>query len=106
MLAGPGNVIKSTSTTTSSANTILQVPVGCDGRLWLETTSVVHQLKRQTRDGVISEVLGLPIIGWRVKIDNGEMMMEKRNKRQISDSGNKHNLMPLDTSRSNSTRVV
>lgn len=86
MLAGPGNVDKRIVSTQS---TILQVAVGCDGRLWLDTAPIVHQLKRQTRDGIISEVLGLPIIGWRVKIDNGDTMMmrEKRNKRQVPESG-------------------
>lgn len=58
------------------------VIVGCDGRLWLQTAPLIHQLKQQARDGTISEVLGLPLLGWRVKIQT-----KPRNKRQTDDYG-------------------
>lgn len=65
VLAGPGNLIARTSKKMS----VLTVPVGCEGRLWIETAPIVHQLKEQARDGTISEVLQLPLIGWRVKTE-------------------------------------
>lgn len=65
ILAGPGNVKNRVSKETS----VLTVPVGCEGRLWVETAPIVHQLKEQARDGTISEVLQLPLIGWRVKTE-------------------------------------
>lgn len=65
MLAGPGNL----NARSSKNMTVLMVPVGCEGRLWVETAPIVHQLKEQARDGTISEVLQLPLIGWRVKTE-------------------------------------
>lgn len=65
MLAGPGN----SNAFSSKGASLLTVPVGCEGRLWMETAPIVHQLKEQARDGTISEVLQLPLIGWRVKTE-------------------------------------
>lgn len=65
ILAGPGNLKNRVSKETS----VLTVSVGCEGRLWVETAPIVHQLKEQARDGTISEVLQLPLIGWRVKTE-------------------------------------
>lgn len=65
ILAGPGNLKNRLSKEVS----ILTVPVGCEGRLWVETAPIIHQLKEQARDGTISEVLQLPLIGWRVKTE-------------------------------------
>lgn len=58
--------------------------MGCDGRLWIETAPLVHQLKQQARDGTISEVLQLPLIGWRVKTETRPAL---RNKREVDDYG-------------------
>ncbi|CAH0551317.1 unnamed protein product [Brassicogethes aeneus] len=74
VLAGPGNVRIRSSKYTS----FLQVPVGCDGRLWDSTTPMVHQLKQQARDGTITEVLRLPLIGWRVKTETRPAVRSKR----------------------------
>uniref|UniRef100_A0A6P7FWH0 Dystroglycan 1 n=1 Tax=Diabrotica virgifera virgifera TaxID=50390 RepID=A0A6P7FWH0_DIAVI len=74
VLAGPGNLRSRTSKVTS----LLQVAVGCDGRLWLSTASIVHQLKQQARDGTIAEVLRLPLIGWRVKTETKPVVRTKR----------------------------
>ncbi|KAK9745888.1 Alpha-Dystroglycan N-terminal domain 2 [Popillia japonica] len=80
ILAGPGNLQSKHSKSAS----FIQVPVGCEGRLWPNTNSMVHQLKNQARDGTISEVLGLPLVGWRVKT---ESRFNNRDKRQIDGSG-------------------
>ncbi|GJQ66324.1 Dg [Trypoxylus dichotomus] len=80
ILAGPGNL----QSKHSKSGSFIQVPVGCEGRLWPNTNSMVHQLKNQARDGTISEVLGLPLIGWRVKTEN---RFNNRDKRQIDGSG-------------------
>nr|XP_023019898.1 dystroglycan-like [Leptinotarsa decemlineata]XP_023019899.1 dystroglycan-like [Leptinotarsa decemlineata] len=77
VLAGPGNLQSKTSKVIS----LLQVAVGCDGRLWLSTASMVHQLKQQARDGTIAEVLRLPLIGWRIKTETKPIV---RSKRQIT----------------------
>ncbi|XP_057651670.1 uncharacterized protein LOC130891122 [Diorhabda carinulata] len=74
VLAGPGNIRSRNSKVAS----FLQVAVGCDGRLWLSTTSMVHQLKQQAKDGTITEVLGLPLIGWRVKTETKPVVRTKR----------------------------
>lgn len=65
-LAGPGNVRHNSSDSIA----LLSVPVGCDGRLRTDALPVVHQLKEQARDGTISEVLQLPLIGWRLRTEN------------------------------------
>lgn len=65
VLAGPGNLKNQFSKKLS----VLKVLVGCEGRLWVETAPIIHQLKEQARDGTISEVLQLPLIGWRVKTE-------------------------------------
>lgn len=78
MLAGPGNVQTKTSKSTSR----FQVIVGCDGRLWDTVEPVVDNLKQQSRDGTIAEVLRLPLIGWRVKT---ETKPDLRKKRQAAD---------------------
>jgi dystroglycan 1 len=80
VLAGPGNLHSRSSKLTS----LIQVPVGCDGRLWLQTAPLVHQLKQQARDGTITEVIGLPVVGWRVKTETRPVL---RSKRQIDDYG-------------------
>lgn len=64
VLAGPGNIKGKSSNSTS----ILEVPVGCDGRIFPQYTNLIHQLKQQAKDGTISEVIRLPVIGWRVKV--------------------------------------
>lgn len=74
VLAGPGNI----KTRTSKSTSLLQVPVGCDGRLWPSTVSLVHQLKQQARDGTIAEVMRLPLIGWRVKTETVPILRTKR----------------------------
>ncbi|XP_018567551.1 dystroglycan isoform X2 [Anoplophora glabripennis] len=74
LLAGPGNL----HSKTSKVSSLVQVPVGCDGRLWPSTTPLVHQLKQQARDGTIAEVLRLPLIGWRVKTESKPVLREKR----------------------------
>ncbi|KAF5283842.1 hypothetical protein FQA39_LY04662 [Lamprigera yunnana] len=79
VLAGPGNARTKTSKDTS----FIQVTVGCEGRLWLNSAPIVHQLKQQARDGTISEVIRLPLIGWRVKTESRSLLREKR-----SDDGN------------------
>lgn len=87
VLAGPGD-FKSPTSAADNDVTILKVPVGCDGRLWMFTTSVVHQLKQQAKDGTISEVMRLPLIGWRVKTQKFKM----RSKRQaVEDYGSGDN---------------
>lgn len=65
ILAGPGNLRSRLSKETS----VLSVAVGCEGRIWEKTAPIIHQLKEQARDGTISEVLQLPLIGWRVKTE-------------------------------------
>ncbi|XP_065166984.1 dystroglycan 1 [Atheta coriaria] len=65
ILAGPGTVRVRSSKTTAS----ILVNVGCDGRLSENAATIVHQLKQQARDGTITEVLRLPLIGWRVKAE-------------------------------------
>lgn len=80
VLAGPGNLHSRSSKQTS----MLQLIVGCDGRLWVETAPLVHQLKQQARDGTISEVMQLPLIGWRVKTETRPAL---RNKREVDDYG-------------------
>lgn len=52
--------------------------VGCDGRLWMSTAPMVQQLKKQARDGTISEILRLPLIGWRVKTESKDISRMKR----------------------------
>lgn len=54
------------------------MPVGCDGRLWLSTAPMIQQLKQQARDGTISEILRLPLVGWRVKTETKEVLRVKR----------------------------
>ncbi|KAG5886508.1 hypothetical protein JTB14_014691 [Gonioctena quinquepunctata] len=83
VLAGPGNLQSRTSKLTS----LLQVAVGCDGRLWLSTAPMVHQLKQQARDGTIAEVLRLPLIGWRVKTETRPIVRSKREIGDIDDYG-------------------
>lgn len=74
VLAGPGNLKSRASKSTS----LIQVTVGCEGRLWLATAPMVHQLKQQARDGTISEVMRLPLVGWRVKTETRPLIREKR----------------------------
>nr|CAI5849789.1 unnamed protein product [Callosobruchus analis] len=63
ILAGPGD----STPHPNLAGTTLSVPVGCGGRLWIAAASLVKQLKEQAKDGTVSEVLGLPVVGWRVR---------------------------------------
>ncbi|CAG9766176.1 unnamed protein product [Ceutorhynchus assimilis] len=74
VLAGPGNL----QTRNSKLSSYLEVLVGCDGRLWDSTAPIVHNLKQQARDGTIAEVLGLPLIGWRVKTETKPILRSKR----------------------------
>ncbi|CAH1976201.1 unnamed protein product [Acanthoscelides obtectus] len=63
ILAGPGD----SPTHPNLAGSALTVPVGCGGRLWVATGNLVKQLKEEARDGTVAEVLGVPVVGWRVK---------------------------------------
>ncbi|KAL1502279.1 hypothetical protein ABEB36_007445 [Hypothenemus hampei] len=74
VLAGPGNIHVRSSKMTS----YLEVLVGCDGRLWESSASLIHNLKQQARDGTLTEVLGLPLIGWRVKTETKPALRSKR----------------------------
>lgn len=74
VLAGPGTVkIRSSKTPTA-----IQVTIGCEGRIWIEQGPMIHQLKEQAREGIISEVLRLPLIGWRVKTETRAGSTRKR----------------------------
>ncbi|XP_066249637.1 uncharacterized protein Dg [Euwallacea similis] len=78
VMAGPGNIqVKS-----SKSASYLEVLVGCDGRLWESMVPLIHNLKQQAKDGTITEVLRLPLIGWRVKTETRPV---GRNKRQAVD---------------------
>ncbi|KAJ8916352.1 hypothetical protein NQ315_005049 [Exocentrus adspersus] len=74
VLAGPGNLRSRVSKVTS----LLQTLVGCDGQLWPSITPIIHQLKAQAKDGTITEVLRLPLIGWRVKTETKPVLRSKR----------------------------
>ncbi|XP_030766797.1 dystroglycan [Sitophilus oryzae] len=74
VLAGPGNVVTKLSKTPS----LLEVPVGCDGRLWEASAGMVQSLKQQARDGTIAEVLRFPLLGWRVKTEPRELLRKRR----------------------------
>ncbi|CAG9821358.1 unnamed protein product [Phaedon cochleariae] len=93
ILAGPGNL----ASRISKATTTLKVAVGCDGRLRVATAPTVRQLKRQARDGTISEVAGLPLIGWRVKTETREVVGTNREKRDVKTSREKREVwVPAD----------
>lgn len=74
VLAGPGNLKSRSSKLTS----LIEVIVGCEGRLWLKSAPVIHQLKQQAKDGTITEVLRLPLVGWRVKTETRSLLRKKR----------------------------
>lgn len=74
ILAGPGN----TKIKSSSKGSVLQAVIGCEGRIWVEEAPMVHQLKEQAREGVITEVLGLPLTGWRVKTESRPSFNRKK----------------------------
>ncbi|XP_050307693.1 dystroglycan 1 isoform X2 [Anthonomus grandis grandis] len=77
VLAGPGNI----HSKSSKISSVMEILVGCDGRLWESTASLVHNLKQEARDGTIAEVLRLPLMGWRVKTETKPIL---RNKRQTN----------------------
>ena len=79
VLAGPGNVKKRVS----RFSTAIQWQVGCDGHLWRQYTQLIQQLKIQARDGTLSEVLLLPVVGWHVKTDT---LSGQRERREVSKS--------------------
>ncbi|XP_025830244.1 uncharacterized protein LOC108735390 isoform X2 [Agrilus planipennis] len=69
----------------SKLTTLIQVPVGCDGRVWLHVVPLVHQLKKQVKDGTISNVMKLPATDW--KIINKTPPPVIRQKRYIDETG-------------------
>lgn len=64
ILAGPGNVKRRSSKQQTSNIDLL---VGCGNKLWENYISLMKQLKEQARDGTLSEVLGFPVLAWRVQ---------------------------------------
>ncbi|XP_044746043.1 uncharacterized protein LOC123307700 isoform X2 [Coccinella septempunctata] len=85
VLAGPGNIRKKTSNLTS----ILEVPIGCDGRIFPQYTAILHQLNHQAIEGTISEVIRLPIVGWKIKVYHNVAVRERRQAlEQIPDGEN------------------
>lgn len=78
LLAGPGSTKKQVSK--QSAN--IDLLVGCETKLWEKYISLVHQLKEQSLDGTLAEVLGLPVLGWRVQSQTATL---ERGRRDIED---------------------
>lgn len=79
ILAGPGNVKKHIS----SRPITIDISVGCYGKLWDNYISLVGQLKEQAIDGTLAEVIGLPVLGWRV-YQQKEVILE-RGRRNVYD---------------------
>lgn len=74
LLAGPGNVKKRSSRQTST----IDLFVGCKNKLWDKYISLTHQLKDQARDGTLSEVIGLPVLAWRVETPSSTLERGRR----------------------------
>lgn len=65
IMAGPGHLSQRNMRPLAQIVTL----VGCDRRhLWPHTAPLVHQLKQQVREGTVAEVVGAPVIGWRVRV--------------------------------------
>lgn len=60
--AGPGNLKKYSS----KQPTTFELHIGCNNAIWKKYESLVTQIKEQALDGTLSEVLSLPLLGWRV----------------------------------------
>lgn len=74
LLAGPGDVKKRSTKQTSNIDLL----VGCENKLRDKYISLIHQLKEQARDGTLSEVLGLPVLAWRVQQQSGTLERGRR----------------------------
>uniref|UniRef100_A0A1B6DVV7 Dystroglycan-type cadherin-like domain-containing protein n=1 Tax=Clastoptera arizonana TaxID=38151 RepID=A0A1B6DVV7_9HEMI len=60
IMAGPGNVKKKTASSTF----VLQWQVGCGGKVFPAYKSQLQQIKLNSKDGTLAEVIQLPVIGW------------------------------------------
>ena len=72
--AGPGDV----KSRKYKSGSVIRTVVGCAGNLWKSNEETVRRLKEQARDGTISEVLGLPLVGWRLRLGKRVPGRDKR----------------------------
>lgn len=73
LASGQGDVKRKLSHT----STVIMWQVGCEGEIWAEKIPEVEQMKQIARDGTLSEVLQLPVIGWHI-INNINPFRERR----------------------------
>lgn len=64
---------------TSTHPAYIELVVGCNNKLWDKYISLVKQLKEQSLDGTLSEVIRIPVIGWRVQSDANPLERGRRN---------------------------
>lgn len=81
ILAGPGNVKKQKHKTSTAV--IWQV--GCNGNIDLNYKTQIKQIKDNTCDGTLSEVVQLQVIGWHVMRQSATKPF--RHRRQVVGSG-------------------
>ncbi|XP_029165409.1 dystroglycan isoform X2 [Nylanderia fulva] len=77
ILSGPGNIKPNKHKKNHLA---IQWQVGCNGQLWKHQAQLIRQLREQAVDGTLAEVLQLPVISWRVRIDSSPSL---RNRREV-----------------------
>lgn len=73
VLAGPGDVARRTST----RPTTVSLSVGCSGKLSDKYLSLVERIKEQAVDGTLAEVLGSPVLGWRVRREKSSAVLDR-----------------------------
>ncbi|KAJ8674207.1 hypothetical protein QAD02_005469 [Eretmocerus hayati] len=59
-------------------SSIIQWQVGCNGQFWPGELEQLKQIPDQTRDGSLSEVTMLPVLGWRVRSEPNEIPRTRR----------------------------
>ncbi|KAI5709972.1 hypothetical protein M8J75_004680 [Diaphorina citri] len=73
LASGQGDVKRKRSDT----STVIMWQVGCEGEIWAEKMPQVERMKHIARDGTLSEVLQLPVMGWHI-INNINPFRERR----------------------------
>jgi len=56
----------------------LEAFVGCNGDYWKAKNPLLTNLQDQTTNDTLSEVFGLPLVGWRLTIDTTPPLRSKR----------------------------
>lgn len=52
--------------------------VGCNGALWRRHEPLVQQVREQSLDGTLTEVLGMNLLGWRVIVRHNTLERGRR----------------------------